>query len=127
MKIRLLVVAMLGAAVSSPVTLGSIPPARAQETDRDEAGAANQTEVDAVKAVKERHQASLLSKSGVLGVGVGLTPGGRVGIVVFVQKGAPRPAIPAQADGVPIAVVESGGFVAHDGPCDVGTCHEEVE
>ena len=127
MRTRTLVVILLGVMVCSLVVLGSIPRALAQDTDRDEAGAANQADVDAAKEVKEKYEASLLSTAGVLGVGVGLAPNGRVGIVVFVQKGAPRPALPSQADGVPITVIESGGFVAHDGPCDAGACHEDVE
>ena len=52
--------------------------------------------------------------------------GKRVGIHVFVGKGQCRPELPAQLDGVPIRFIESGPFVAHNGPCDLSDCHTET-
>jgi hypothetical protein len=71
------------------------------------------------RAVKAAHEKQLLAKANVVGVGVGLrrragAPLGQVCIIVSVRKKVPReqlsPAdrIPAELDGVPVDVQETG-------------------
>lgn len=77
-------------------------------------------------AAQAEHQADLLRQPGVHAVGVGLMEDGTtVGIHVYADGGIVAH-IAAQLDGVPVRVIESSGFVAHDGPCDAGACHAEV-
>lgn len=84
--------------------------------------------INTAKAAQAKHQGSIFKQPGVHGVGVGLMEDGkRVGIHVFVAKGQQRPALPAELDGVPVRFVESGRFMAHNGPCDSGVpCHFET-
>ncbi len=74
-------------------------------------------------AVKARHEADLMAKANVVGVGVGLRHvGGRptdeICVVVMVRKKVPRrqldPAdvIPGQIDGVPVDIQEVGDLRA---------------
>lgn len=97
------------------------------EHEEDE-GPARAAEVRAARAVQARHEAALLKQPGVQGVGVGLMEDGRtVGIHVYVQRDRPRPALPADLDGFPVRVIESGPFVAHHGPCNApNVCHAQV-
>jgi hypothetical protein len=70
-------------------------------------------------AVRERHEADLLSKANVVGVGTGLRrkagqATGDVAVVVMVDKKVPRDqlapedVVPAQIEGVPVDVQEVG-------------------
>ena len=114
-----ILVAMLAATIS----LSPTPEAAAQRpTDETQISDAV---INTAKAAQAKHQGSMLKQPGVHGVGVGLMEDGkRVGIHVFVAKGRQRPALPAELDGVPVRFVESGRFMAHDGPCDSGVpCH----
>jgi hypothetical protein len=103
-----------------------MPSALAAAAD-DEDGGVGGREVESAKAVKEKYEESLLSEAAVIAVGVGTTPDGRVGVHVYVNQDLARPAIPSTLDGVPVSVIESPPFVAHDGPCNVGACHDDVE
>jgi hypothetical protein len=71
------------------------------------------------QAVRQAHEADLMSRANVVGVGVGLrTRGGHrereVAIVVMVRQKVPRTmlaeadVLPGQIDGVPVDVVEVG-------------------
>lgn len=75
------------------------------------------------QAVRQAHEADLMSRANVVGVGVGLrTRGGRrereVAIVVMVRQKVPRAmlaeadVVPGQIDGVPVDVVEVGEIAA---------------
>ena len=77
-----------------------------------------------VQAVKEAHQEELLSKSNVVGVGVGLKQvGGKrtddLALVVMVSEKlpeaqlAPEDIIPLVIDGVPVDIKEVGRLEAH--------------
>lgn len=80
-------------------------------------------EFDRAQAVRQAHEADLMSRANVVGVGVGLrTRGGRrereVAIVVMVRQKVPRAmlaegdVVPGQIDGVPVDVVEVGEITA---------------
>jgi hypothetical protein len=74
--------------------------------------------------VKQRYQAEILSKTNVIGVGVGLRSRGgvftnEVAIIVMVSKKVVRTELPAdevlptELDGVPVDVQEVGEISAH--------------
>jgi hypothetical protein len=71
-------------------------------------------EVDSVTAVKSRHERSLMSRAGVIGVGVG--PGANPGnpaVVVYVDRSVGRfPDLPPQVENVEVRVVLTDAFVA---------------
>jgi hypothetical protein len=80
--------------------------------------------IDRAQAVKDKYEGQLMAYPGVVGVGVGLrSRGGKLGeqvsIVVMVPK--KRPAadlppdelLPAELDGVPVDVQETGTLHAH--------------
>jgi hypothetical protein len=82
-----------------------------------------EADLERAQAVKRAHQEELLSKSNVVGVGVGLcmrggTPTGQVGLVVFVRRKLPasqldeNDRIPNEIDAVPVDVQEVGEFRA---------------
>jgi hypothetical protein len=75
--------------------------------------------------VKEKHEADLLAKANVLGVGVGFRHrGGRrteeISLIVMVRRKqpaaelSPQDLVPAQIDGVPIDVHEVGEITAKE-------------
>lgn len=75
------------------------------------------TELQKGQAVLSRHEATLLSVPGVMGVGVGATEEGEhVAIHVYVNVNATGgtipPAIPQQLDDVPVRVIETDEFRA---------------
>ena len=76
------------------------------------------------RAVKQIHQAELMAKANVVGLGVGLRQQGgvntdAVALVVMVRKKlpvtqlAPGDRIPAEIDGVPVDVQEVGEIGVH--------------
>ncbi len=82
------------------------------------------TPIERAKKVKARHEAKLMSRPGVVSVGVGLRQhagkiSGEVCIVVMVRRKRPRAdlrpgeALPAALDGVPVDVQEAGEIAAH--------------
>jgi hypothetical protein len=73
-------------------------------------------------AVKERHAAVLMARPGVLGVGVGVAadrPDEAI-LVIYVDRGRPRPSIPAAIEGIRVEVVDTDPFVAMTGSCESG-------
>lgn len=83
-----------------------------------------QDETERARRVKKNHEAQLMAKANVVGVGVGLckTGGiqtGRVGLVVMVSQKLPRSSLspddllPREIDGVPVDVQEVGLLRAH--------------
>ena len=78
-----------------------------------------EADFEKAQAVKRAHEAELLNKSNVVGVGVGLcmrggTPTGQVGLVVFVRRKVAasqleaQDIIPNEIDSVPVDVQEVG-------------------
>jgi hypothetical protein len=69
-------------------------------------------EVENVTSVKNRHARELMSRAGVIGVGVGADLGNPE-IVVYVDRGMGRvPALPAQVENVKMRIVLTDAFVA---------------
>lgn len=87
----------------------------------------NQEEtIERIQTVKAAHEAELLAKANVVGVGIGFrqqqqTRTDDVVLVVMVEKKVPRSelaaedVIPSQIDGVPVDVQESGRIVPQGG------------
>ena len=78
-----------------------------------------QEKIERIQAVKAAHEAELLAKANVVGVGIGFRQKNQartddVVLVVMVEKKVPRSQlapediIPGQIDGVPVDVQESG-------------------
>ena len=82
----------------------------------------NQQEaIERIQAVKTAHEAELLAKENVVGVGIGFRQRlNDVVLVVMVDKKVPRDQlkpediIPGQIDGVPVDVQESGRIVPQE-------------
>jgi hypothetical protein len=94
--------------------VGGVAPA-AEEESSAEALTARHPAVAAAIAVQERHEEALLQIPGVLGVGVGLAPGGAsVAIEVYLERETPEAAqaIPAVLDGLPVQTVVTGPITA---------------
>ena len=81
--------------------------------------------LDSVRRVKADHEAEILAKPNVIGVGVGLVRrAGRstaqIGIIVMVERKvpgaelAPAQRVPAEIEGVRVDVQEVGEVRAHD-------------
>jgi hypothetical protein len=66
-----------------------------------------------VKEVKDRHEARLMRKPGVVGVGIGQKDGKEC-IRVYVEDGSPKvlAALPHTLEDVPVEIVISGTFRA---------------
>lgn len=80
------------------------------------------TTVDEIRTIKERVEKDLLARPGVVGVGIGYKRVGgtatgqlaiRVYVVVKSDEIADDDRVPAEIEGVPTDVVESGGFEPH--------------
>jgi hypothetical protein len=82
-----------------------------------------ESEFARAQAVRQAHEAELMSRANVVGVGVGLrTRGGHreheAAIIVMVRQKLPRTllaeadVLPGQIDGVPVDVVEVGEIAA---------------
>lgn len=76
-------------------------------------------DIQQIQAVKEAHEAELMAKKNVVGVGIGFRQQGKshsdeVVLVVMVEKKvpkaqlAPEDIIPGRIEGVPVDVQESG-------------------
>jgi hypothetical protein len=85
-----------------------------------------QEAIERIQAVKAAHEADLLGKANVVGVGIGFrqkqqTRTNDVVLVVMVEKKmplsqlAPEDIIPSELDGVPVDVQESGRIVPQGG------------
>jgi hypothetical protein len=86
-----------------------------------------QEAIDHIRQVKEAHEAELMAKENVVGVGIGFrqqrqTRSEEVVLVVMVEKKVPRAelapedVIPGQIEGVSVDVQESGRLVPQDDP-----------
>jgi hypothetical protein len=73
--------------------------------------------VDAVRRVKERHEAGLLATPGVVGVGVGFSERvvSQAAIEIYVKQPANslRPYLPSSLEGVEVKIVETGEIHAY--------------
>jgi hypothetical protein len=64
-------------------------------------------------AVQARHEGQLLSRAGVVGVGIGAGAGGQAVLEVFVEAASPELGLPGVLDGVGVRVRETGPFAAY--------------
>jgi hypothetical protein len=73
--------------------------------------------VDAVRKVKQKHEAKLLSIPGVVGVGVGHSEKapGQAALEIYVKEpaSAMRSQLPSSLEGVEVKVVETGEIQAY--------------
>lgn len=85
----------------------------------------SQSGIEKIRAVKQAHEASLLSKANVVGVGIGLARRGptwtqEMALIVLVRQKVPvsqldpEDIIPRILDGVPVDVQEVGNVKAQD-------------
>jgi len=79
-------------------------------------------EVQTVMQVQNKHTAKLMEDKNVVGTATGLTPDGKVAILVFLENGNSTPkgvrtisSIPADLDGVPVITQVTGAFKALKG------------
>jgi hypothetical protein len=92
----------------------------ASDTEQDDVAAGNvgvsKEAVTAAAAVRDRHEAQLMSIPGAVGTGIGVGDGsGHPSIEVYVTKMTPEAnaAAPKDVEGTPVKMIENGGFVAY--------------
>jgi hypothetical protein len=104
----------------SVTMVGSCTPATASDAPPADVLAASEgmskEAVDSATAVRDRHEDELMSIPGAVGtgIGVGYQPG-QPAIIVYVKKMTPQTqaAAPKDVEGVPVKIIENGGFVAY--------------
>jgi hypothetical protein len=72
--------------------------------------------VASAAAVRDRHEDELMSIPGAVGTGVGAgDQPDQPAIIVYVKKMTPQAqaAAPKDVEGVPVKIIENGGFVAY--------------
>jgi hypothetical protein len=72
--------------------------------------------VDSATAARDRHEDELMNIPGAVGTGIGVgDQPGQPAIIVYVKKMTPQAqaAAPKDVDGVPVKIIENGGFVAY--------------
>lgn len=72
--------------------------------------------VASATAVRDRHEDELMRITGAVGTGVGIgDQPGQPAIIVYVKRMTPQAqaAAPKQVEGLPVKLIESGGFVAY--------------
>jgi hypothetical protein len=79
--------------------------------------------VQAVATIQERHTASLMTNSQVVGTATGLTEDGRLVIMVLTEKALGRKALPANIEGIPVLQEVTGRFRA----LDSGAAHKVIQ
>ena len=71
---------------------------------------------DSAAAVRDRHEDELMNIPGAVGTAVGMSDqAGKPAIEVYVTKMTPQAqaAAPKEVEGVPVKLIENGGFVAY--------------
>ncbi|HET7604153.1 MAG TPA: hypothetical protein VFK36_14105 [Gemmatimonadales bacterium] len=69
-------------------------------------------DLHAAMAAQARHQAQIMARAGVEGIGVGLTDDGKAGAVVIMTANAAVGGLPRTLDGVPVKLMPTGPFSA---------------
>ena len=100
--------------------VGSCTPTAASEPAPAEAIAASEgmskEAVGSATAARDRHEDELMNIPGAVGTGIGVgDQPGQPAIIVYVKKMTPQAqaAAPKDVDGVPVKIIENGGFVAY--------------
>ena len=88
------------------------------EADLNQAASALLTDprIEALKAVQARHEAGIMSVSGVRGIGIGMdAAGNEPAFIVYAEKlsDSLRGSLPASIEGTKVRLVESGDIVAY--------------
>jgi len=117
------------AAVLVTVALAGAPPARAESYFTGDARAAARQEVARLKAIQARHEADLLARPGVFGMGISLDrASGQLVFQVLVDPQAPLPPLPQAVEGVPLVVRRKERPHPQDGGCNSTTpCHDNQQ
>jgi len=95
-------------------------------TDSNELSLTNPRVAAAIR-VQERHTASLMSRSGVVGTAIGLSESGEVVVKVYTESALPAKALPAELDGIPVEEEVSGRIVAMKGGGGGGVSHTAIQ
>jgi len=93
----------------------------ANATDAENASVAENATVSkdlvaSATAVRDRHEHELMSIPGAVGTGIGASDkAGQPAIEVYLKKMTPeaQAAAPKEVDGLPVKLIENGGFVAY--------------
>jgi hypothetical protein len=100
--------------------VGSCTPAAAPSTAQPEVVAGDvgmsKDVVDSATAVRDRHEDELMNIPGAVGTAIGMSDQpGQPAIEVYVKKMTPQAqaAAPKEVEGVPVKLIENGGFVAY--------------
>jgi hypothetical protein len=100
--------------------VGSCTPASASNTAQPDVLAGNagmsKDVVDSAAAVRDRHEDELMRIPGAVGTAIGMSDQpGKPAIEVYVKKMTPKAqaAAPKEVEGVPVKLIENGGFVAY--------------
>ena len=100
--------------------VGTCTASLASDTEQDDVEAGDvgvsKEAVTAATAVRDRHEAQLMSIAGAVGTGIGIGDGaGHPSIEVYVTKITPaaKVAAPKDVEGTSVKLVENGGFVAY--------------
>jgi hypothetical protein len=110
-----LLVAIAVLAVSVSLACSDQPAGPSPGSESQNAALSIGPDVRTAIAAQERHTARLLALPGVVGTGVGLNPAGRPVVRVFTAAQGTG-GIPANLDGVPVAVQVTGAFVVRSDP-----------
>ncbi len=76
--------------------------------------------------IQGRHEADIMKVPGVLGIGIGIKDE-EPAFVVLVDKSAPRPVVPPQLEGIPVATRLTDKIVAHNGGSSCAPCHSDQQ
>ena len=110
--LKALKVALVGGCVNG----GSLALKTGDQTEAATEGqAALRASIEAVRAVKDRHEQDLLKLDDVAGTAIGRGNNARqAAMLVLIEKDTPeiRAQIPTQIEGVPVKIIESGEFRA---------------
>lgn len=100
--------------------VGSCTPAAASATAQSDLLAGNvglsKEVADSAAAVRDRHEDQLMKIPGAVGTAIGMSDqAGKPAIEVYVTKMTPQAqaAAPKEVEGVPVKLIENGGFVAY--------------
>ena len=69
-------------------------------------------DLHAAMAAQAKHQAQIMARDGVEGIGVGLTDDGKAGAVVIMTANAAVGGLPRTLDGIPVKLMPTGPFSA---------------
>lgn len=109
-RLRVLLAAAL-LALAGCTDVGPTGPPPADEFAASGGTPASPADIRAALEAQERHTPALMRIPGVLGTAVGLGPGGRAHVTIFVTR-ANLPDIPAELDRVPVVREVTGQFIA---------------